>query len=325
MKTKVLVTDRFAVPAWGLLRANSNIDALQGTPENMLSHLAEVEVLIIRSRTKIDSAYLDQAPKLKLIITSTSGYDHVDLEETQKRKITVTHTPDANAQSTAELTWLLILATARQIQLAQKMLSTQAWDRKSLNGVELSGKTLGIVGLGRVGSRVAKIAKAFDMKVLAYDPYKDDTEFTELGVGRVGYTELLRLSHLVTYHVPYTTETHRMLNRNLFDEMLDGMIVINTCRGDVVNEHDLLHGLEIGKISRMGLDVFAKEPLDPKSPLLHHPKVVCTPHIGATTENAFEASSLQAAQKCIDYLEGKTLTDILPYDKPWWNYTFRRS
>jgi D-3-phosphoglycerate dehydrogenase len=164
---------------------------------------------------------------------------------------------------------------------------------------------------------------AFGMKVYAYDPYRENSDFE--GIYRVGYTELLRMCNIVSYHVPYTKETHRMLNRNLFEDMLDGMIVINACRGEVMNEQDLLYGLEIGKISRIGLDVFSKEPLDPKSPLFRHPQVICTPHIGATTEKAFESSSLEATQKCMDYFKGQKLADILPYDKPWWNYTFRRS
>lgn len=316
---KVVVTDRFSVQALALLKAHCDVTA----GEISASDLNDAEVLVIRSRTQITQEYLEQTPNVKLIITSTSGYDHIDLDETQKRSIIVTHTPDANAQSTAELTWLLLLSLARQFSQTQKMLQTQNWDRKALNGIELAGKTIGIVGLGRVGSKVAQIAKAFQMKVFAYDPYKEDSDF--IGIERVGYTELLRMCHIVSYHVPYTKETHKMLNRNLFEDMLDGMIVINACRGEVMNELDLLHGLEIGKISRLGLDVFGKEPLDPKSPLLSHPRVVCTPHIGATTETAFENSSLHAAQKCLDYFAGKKLEDLLPYDKPWWNYTFRRS
>lgn len=315
----VIVTDRFSSHALALLKAHCNVMTGDITAEDYKS----AEVLVIRSRTQVTKEFLDQAPNTKLIITSTSGYDHIDLEETQKREITVTHTPDANAQSTAELTWLLLLSLARQFSQTQKMLQTQNWDRKSLQGIELAGKTLGIVGLGRVGSKVAQIAKAFQMEVIAYDPYREDSEF--VGIQRVGYTELLRMCNIVSYHVPYTKETHRMLNRNLFEDMLDGMIVINACRGEVMNELDLLHGLEIGKISRLGLDVFTKEPLDPKSPLLSHPRVVCTPHIGATTEAAFENSSMHAAQKCLDYFAGKKLDDLLPYDKPWWNYTFRRS
>ncbi len=315
----VIVTDRFSSHALALLKAHCNVMTGDITAEDYKS----AEVLVIRSRTQVTKEFLDQAPNTKLIITSTSGYDHIDLEETQKREITVTHTPDANAQSTAELTWLLLLSLARQFSQTQKMLQTQNWDRKSLQGIELAGKTLGIVGLGRVGSKVAQIAKAFQMEVIAYDPYREDSEF--VGIQRVGYTELLRMCNIVSYHVPYTKETHRMLNRNLFEDMLDGMIVINACRGEVMNELDLLHGLEIGKISRLGLDVFTKEPLDPNSPLLSHPRVVCTPHIGATTEAAFENSSMHAAQKCLDYFAGKKLDDLLPYDKPWWNYTFRRS
>lgn len=324
MKPKLLITDRFALEAEALLKTRFEVVRSESHIPTA-KELENVEALIIRSRTKITKEFLDQAPSLKLIVTSTSGYDHIDFDETLNRNIKVSYTPEANAQSTAELTIMLMLACARELNLSSQMIRNGNWKRTDIKAYELSNKTLGVVGLGRVGSRVAKIAKAMGMKVYAYDPYKEDQVFAECGVERLGYTEILRMCHVVSYHVPSTKETYQMLNRRLFEDMLPGMIVINACRGDVMNELDILYGLETGVIERVGLDVFVKEPLPKDSPLIHHPKVVTTPHIGATTEEAFMASSTMAAQKCIDYFEHQNLTDELPAQSPWWKYQFRRN
>lgn len=323
-KPKLLVTDRFSIEAEAHLKAH--FDVLRSETHNPTAEeLASVKALIIRSRTKITKEFLDTAPDLKLIITSTSGYDHIDFEETIKRNIKVSYTPEANAQSTAELTIYLMLACAREINLANQMMRNANWKRNEIKAFELSGKTLGIVGLGRVGSRVAKIANALNMKVYAYDPYKEDEEFKKLNVERLGYTEILRMCNVVSYHVPSTKETYQMLNRRLFEDSLPGMIVINASRGDVINEQDILYGLETGMIERAGLDVFVKEPLPKDSPLISHPKVVTTPHIGATTDEAFLASSIMAADKCIEYFKSQKLSDELPAEAPWWKYQFRRN
>lgn len=323
MKPKVLITDRFAIEAEAKLRINFEVSRSE-THLPTKEELEGIKFLIIRSRTKITKEFLEMAPQLEFIVTSTSGYDHIDFEETLKRNIKVSYTPEANAQSTAELTILLMLSCAREINLTNKMIRESNWKRSEVKGFELSQKNLGIIGLGRVGSKVAKIAKALNMNVYAYDPYKEDEEFASLGVLRLGYTEILRVCNVVSFHVPSTKETYQMLNRRLFEDSLPGMIVINASRGDVLNEHDIIYGLETGAIERAGLDVFSKEPLPKDSALINHPKVVTTPHIGATTDEAFLASSIMAAQKCIDYVDGK-LSDELPAQAPWWTYQFRRN
>jgi D-3-phosphoglycerate dehydrogenase len=324
MKPKLLITDRFAIEAEAQLKAH--FDVLRSeTHLPTKEELENVKYLVIRSRTKITKEFLDMVPTLELIVTSTSGYDHIDFHETVKRNIKVSYTPEANAQSTAELTIFLMLACAREINLTSKMMRESNWKRSEIKGIELAGKNLGLIGLGRVGSKVAKFAKALDMNVYAYDPYKEDEEFKALGVLRLGYTEILRVCNVVSFHVPATKETYQMLNRRLFEDSLPGMIVINLSRGDVINEHDILYGLESGAIERAGLDVFSKEPLPKDSALISHPKIVTTPHIGATTDEAFLASSIMAAQKCIDYFSSQKLSDELPAQAPWWTYQFRRN
>ncbi len=324
MKKKVLITDRFCHKAESRLRSNFDIFHSRSHLPSQ-EELQDINVLFIRSRTKITKELLDMSPHLELIISSTSGYDHIDLLETEKRKIRVFHTPKANAQSTAELTILLMLMAARQYHALQKMILKSEWKRNELEGFQLSGKNLGIIGLGRVGSRVSQIAKAFGMNVYAYDPYKDDEVFSQLGVHRLGYTEVLRISNIITYHVPATKETYQMFNRRLFEDLHEQMDVINASRGDILNEQDLLFALDHDIVFRAGLDVFAKEPLPKDSPLIYHPKVITTPHIGATTQEAFEQSGLHAAQKCMDFYQNKEVFDELPPESPWWKYEFRRS
>lgn len=326
MKKNILITDRFSLHAKALLKAQDFIEVYQ-TQSHIPTQeeLQSANALIIRSRTKVDMDFLEKAPNLEVIITSTSGYDHIDLEATLQKNIKTFYTPEANAQSTAELTWFLILAAARDLNVNQKMILSSKWERTSLKAFELSGKVIGVIGLGRVGLRVAKIAQAFGMKVMAYDPYKDDDVFKENKIERVGYTEILRMAHVVSFHVPYTKETHQMFNRRLFEDCHEGLIVVNASRGNILNEHDVHYGLETGIISRAALDVFIKEPLEKDSNIFSDDRVIRTPHIGATTEEAFEASSLQAAQKCIDYFKGQSVSDQLPPESPWWKYQFRRS
>ncbi len=324
MKIKVLITDRFAIEGEAKLIPHFEVQRSE-THRPTNEELKDAKALIIRSRTKITKELLDAAPELELIITSTSGYDHIDLEQTSSRNIKVSYTPEANSQSAAEMAILLMLACAREINLAGQMIRNGNWKRTEIKGFQLAGKSLGIVGLGRVGSRVARTAHAMGMKVFAYDPYKEDQAFVDAHAQRLGYTELLRLCHVVSYHVPSTKETYQMLNRRLFEDMLPGMIAINTSRGDVWNELDILHGLTIGVLERAGLDVFIKEPLPKDSALISHPKIVTTPHIGATTEEAFLASSTMAADKCIGHFRDKTLSDELPPESPWWKYQFRRN
>ena len=325
----VLITDRFDIQALATLKATPGLGvSVSNTPQPTPVELNNCHGLIIRSRTKIDDKLLSLAPKLRVIITATSGFDHIDLEATARRNIDVAFTPQANVTSAAELTWGLMLACMRRLVEAHRAIKSGEWRREALVGRELKGKTLGIVGLGRIGSRVARFANAFEMKVVAFDPYKEPEAFSQLGAARVAFEELLMLSDIVTFHVPATAETKFMLSPLNMESMNRHAIIINASRGSVIAEQDLVKALNEGWIAGAGLDVFEREPLPRDSRLLTFQNVVMTPHLGATTGEAFAEASLEAALKMQQYISpdlshgAQSLKDKLPPDDAWYRAGF---
>lgn len=323
MKKKILITDRFAQDSFLFLQQASQFEVVRSDhPQHLpLEHLVSAHALIIRSRTVIDEAFLQKARQLQLIITCTSGFDHIDLEATQKWGITVMHTPSANIESAAQLTWGLVLSCVNNLQQAHRMMKAGDWKRESLTGIELNGRTYGIIGLGRIGSRVAEMAQVFGMTVIAYDPYADDESFERLKIPRMSYEEVLKSSDVISFHVPKTLETEYMLNRSHFEYIHRGMILINTSRGSVIKENDLVEALENGWLKAVGLDVFEKEPLPRSSNLLNFPNVILTPHIGANTEDAFFKASQVAANKLMAFFTDGSTSDTLPPRAPWYGAT----
>ena len=324
IKKKILICDRFAIEAHVLLKKNSDFEViLAQTPEHLAVHITEANGILIRSKQKIDASFLAHAKKLEVIVTCTSGFDHIDLVETKKRNIKVMFTPEANQVAAAELAWSLLLACVRYVPQAHHELKTKTWNREPYLGTELSGKILGVVGLGRIGSRVAIIAKAFGMQVLAFDPYCDDANFENTQAERCSYDELLKQADVVTFHVPSTKETKHMLNRIQFDMLSPTAIVINTSRGSAIHEDDLAEALRDKKIKAVGLDVFEKEPLDRTSKLLKLPNVIMTPHLGAYTEEAFYKASLQGATQIENYFMKKQTENELPLVNQWGSLSFQ--
>lgn len=319
MAFRVLITDRFDADALAVLKADPRLDVrLSRTHLPTPEELKEARALIIRSRTSITAQLLEQAPLLEVIVTATSGFDHLDLRAIAERpRVKAMHTPWANVASTAELTWALVLACARRITEAHRAVKAGEWSREKLLGHQLHGKTYGIVGLGRIGSRVAHFAQSFGMNVVAFDPYVE--EFPPY-VTRVGFEELLRLADIVSFHVPATEETRFMLTQSRLELMNRHAILVNTCRGSIVKEQDLTLALSQGWIAACGLDVFEREPLPRDSGLLAFPNVVMSPHIGATTTEAFAAASREAAGKVLSYLDSQQVTDQLPPRTPWFEF-----
>ena len=281
---------------------------------------AAIDILIIRSQTKVDSKLLQIFPKLKLIITTTAGFNHIDLKLCQERGLRVSHCPTSHTASTAELTWGLIMICARRLIEAQKATRAGDWDRNKIMGTELNGKTMGIVGLGRVGSQVARIANAFNMKLMAYDPYQEDEIFSTLATERVSLEELLTQSDVISLHVPLTKETRHMMNEVNLSSLNPNTILINTCRGPVIHENALIQKLQAGKIGAVGLDVFEHEPLSKESKLFLFQNVVTTPHIGASTHEAFEKASEEAFKKTLQFISEAPLQDELPPLAPWFQH-----
>lgn len=314
----ILICDRFAIEASLELKKNKNFYVTTDITNN----LPQAHGLIIRSQFKVTKDVLDNCRALEVIVTCTSGYDHIDLKETEKRGITVMYTPEANVVSTAELTWALILGARRRTHLAHKEIKAGHWNREAFVSNELAGQTLGVVGLGRIGSRVARIAAAFEMNVLAFDPYQTDEQFAKANATRVSYEELLKQSDIITFHVPATFETKNMFSRSQIEYVSPELTLVNASRGSVINEDDLGEALNNQKIRFAALDVFAKEPLGRESKLHKNAHVLLTPHLGAYTEEAFKKASLEGAKRISDYFLSKKTLNTLPLQNDWGTLSF---
>lgn len=332
-KIPVLITERFSVEVLAQLSVNPHFNIVHrpiNNGKNLKKKSGEDEVfdtskfkaLIIRSGTKITQELLSRFPALELIITATAGFDHIDLKATNERSITVSHCPMAHTHSASELTWSLVLACCRKLLLANVAIQKGDWDRNKILGSELYEKTYGVIGLGRIGTRVAKIAAAFGMNVMAYDPYQEDEVFENLEIKRSSLEELLRSSDIVSLHVPLTRETRHLMSHEFFDSMNENSILVNTSRGEVVHEQALICALDEAKIGAAGLDVFELEPLAPDSKLFQFKNLVMTPHIGATTHEAFFRASNEAMQKLLLYFNSESdqqIKDILPPKAAWYS------
>ncbi len=314
-RVKITIADRFTAEATAWLKSHSEFDVETSTDP---ARLKETEALIVRSQFRLPKEVLDLMPQLKFVVTATVGFDHIDLDECASREIKVAHAPLAHAAPAVEMTWALILACARKLKAADKTARTQEWDREPLLGTELCGKTHGVIGLGRIGSRVAKIAHAFGMDVVAHDPYRDNDYFAKHGATRLGLDELFHVADTVSIHVPLTKETKGRINRVEFAFLKPHSIIVNTSRGGVVKEDDLVLHLKAGGHGTFGLDVFTQEPMRKGYELLNFPQVVVTPHIGANTRDAFTAVSMEAARNLVGLLTKGPVSGPLPPDEDWY-------
>lgn len=323
MKKKILITDRFAQDSLLYLQQNAAYEVVKSdSPHHLpLEHLVTAHALLIRSRTQITEELLQKARQLQLIITGTSGFDHIDLDATQRWGVTVMNTPNANVESAAQLTWSLVLSCASQLLASHRMVKSGEWKRDQVTGLELSGRTYGVVGLGRIGTRVAQIAQAFGMNVMAFDPYQNDEVFEALKIKRSSYEEVLKTADVISFHVPKTAETEHMLSLSQLEQIHRGVILVNTSRGTVIKEQDLVQALESKWIRAAGLDVFEKEPLNRESKLLKFPNVILTPHTGANTDEAFFKASQIAAQKLVAFFVDGSTSDTLPPRVAWYGAT----
>ncbi|RLE49704.1 MAG: 3-phosphoglycerate dehydrogenase [Candidatus Methanomethylicota archaeon] len=274
------------------------------------SKISNYEVLIVRSRTKVTRDIIYAANKLKVIGRAGVGLDNIDLKAAEERGIKVLSSPEAPSTAVAELVFGLILSLIRKIALCDKALKEGKWIKHEALGFELKGKTLGIIGLGRIGREVAIRARAFGMKVIYYDIIRPPPEVErDLNVEFVELNDLLRSSDIITIHVPLTPQTKHMISDEEFSLMKNDAILVNTSRGAVVDTKALLRALRMGKIGGACLDVFEHEPPseDWEIELIRLPNVIATPHIGAMTIEAQRAASTILARKIISYLKGKTL------------------
>jgi len=301
-KVKILVCDPIHREGLEKLEeAGFEVDVKPAVSQEQLRKaVSEYDALIVRSRTKVTKDIIEAGKRLKSIGRAGVGLDNIDTETAKKRGIVVLNTPEAPAEAVAELTMGLILSLARNIPLADRTMKEDEWIKKKLMGWQLRGKTLGTVGLGNVGLKVAKLARAFGMKILITKRTPPAPALLkELDGKIIPLDDMLRRSDIVTIHVPLTPKTHSMIGEEQFELMKEGAYLINTSRGAIVNEKALLEALKSGKLAGAALDVYEEEP--PRNlALIKMPNVVCTPHIGAQTREAQKAAATLIAEKIID-------------------------
>ncbi len=311
---KVLVADRISPKGVEYLRRQEGfevIEAYGSSPEQILELVRDVDAIAVRSETKITAEVIAAAPKLKAVGRAGVGVDNIDVEAATHRGVVVLNTPSGNTVATAELTFTHLLCGARPVTQAAASMRNGKWARKEFPGSELSKKTIGIIGLGRIGAEVARRAKAFQMRVIAYDPYLAPSRAKTLEVQPVDLDTLFRESDYITVHMPLTETTKAMIDEEAFAKMKDGVRVFNCARGGIIKESALIAALESGKVAAAGLDVFESEPLPADSPLRRMPNVVLTPHLGASTKEAQESVGIEVAESLVEALAGGVIRNAV--------------
>lgn len=280
------------------------IEAYGSSPEELKTLAADVDAIIVRSASSVTREIIEAAPKLKAVGRAGVGVDNIDVGAATDRGILVMNTPGGNTIATAELTFTHLLSSARPVPQANESMRAGKWDKKAFQGTELYKKNLGILGMGRIGSEVAKRAKAFGMTVLAYDPYLTDDRARQLGVEKCDLEKVLRNADFLTVHMPKTETTTHMINKETLAIMKDGVRLVNCARGGLIHEGDLVEALKSGKVAAAGFDVFEKEPLAADSPLRDYGNFVMTPHLGASTVEAQENVGIEVAACIAEALKG---------------------
>lgn len=279
--------------------------------EQLLEIIGDYDAIVVRSVTKINEEFYQHATKLKVVGRAGNGVDNIDMEGATKRGVIVVNTPDSNVVSAAEHSIGLLLASCRNIPQAHERLQKRVWDRSNLKGVELLDKTVGVVGLGRIGSLVATRLKSFGMNVIAYDPYISDARFKKFGVEkRERLEDLVKEADFITVHTPKTEETMGMIGREEFKVAKKGVRVVNCARGGIIDEKALEEALKEGIVASAGIDVLVNEP-NPTSPLLDFDNVIITPHLGADTVEAQDNVGLTVAEEVISALRGEMVPNAV--------------
>ncbi len=326
---KVLVADNLSANGVEILKKESGleVDVKTGlSKEELIKIISSYEGLIVRSATKVVAEIIEAADNLKVIGRAGIGVDNIDLDAAGKKGIIVMNAPEGNIITTAEHTMALLLSMSRNIPQASATLKGKKWSPKEFMGVELFEKTLGIVGLGRIGSIVAERARAFHMKIVVYDPYISQERAEKLGVELVQLKDLLGRADFITLHTPGLAGKP-LLGKEEFQQMKPGIRIVNCARGSLIDDSALIEAVQAKIVAGAALDVYHKEPLDLDSPLLQVNEIICTPHLGASTEEAQEKVAIAICDQVIDYLkygnvrnavnvpsiDAETLTQIKPY------------
>jgi D-3-phosphoglycerate dehydrogenase / 2-oxoglutarate reductase len=304
---RVLVTDKLADEGLELLRAEPGLEVVVSTKldtAGLRAALAEADGIVIRSGTQLTPEVLRDQPRLKVIVRAGVGVDNIDVPTATRQGIVVMNTPGGNTVSTAEHTMALMLALSRNVAPANDSLKAGRWDRNKFTGTQLGGKTLGIVGLGRVGLAVAKRAQGFDMKIVGFDPFLSAERAAELGVESVSVLEdLWGRCDYITLHTPLSAETRNVVDEAALAKMKPGVRIINCARGGLIDEAALVKALDANKVAGAAIDVFDPEPPPAGHPAVAHPKILVTPHLGASTEEAQLSVAVEAARLLADFFQ----------------------
>jgi D-3-phosphoglycerate dehydrogenase len=303
---KILISEKLSQQGIELLQQEPawRVDVKTSlTPAQLIEVISQYDGLLVRSNTKVTAEVIEAAKRLKVIGRAGTGVDNINLEAATNKGIVVMNAPGGNSISVAELTMGLMLAMTRAVPQASVSTKEGKWDKKDLIGVELKDKTLGVVGFGKIGMEVAKRAKAFQMNLLVYDPYVSERLAQDFNVKLVSLDELFAGSDLITLHVPLIDATRHLISTQTIAKMKTGVRLINTARGELINEFDLAAALDSGKVAAAALDVLSEEPPPAGNPLLRHPKVIVTPHIAASTAEAQEIVGVEIAEQVRGFLK----------------------
>jgi D-3-phosphoglycerate dehydrogenase len=328
---KVMVCDPISPKGIALLQQRPEFQVTvlpKRLPEaELLPLVADVVALVVRSETKVTRKVFEAAPQLRVVGRAGVGVDNIDVEAATQRGVVVMNTPGGNTVTTAELSFAMLLNLARKIPQAHATMLAGKWDRKQFQGTELLGKTLGVLGMGRIGSEVAKRALAFGMRVLAYDPFLTEARAKALGVDLVDVDNVYRDADFISVHMPVTDQTRGMLNAAAFTKMKPKVCIVNCARGEIIVEQDLIAALDSGKVAAAALDVYSTEPLPENHPFRKHPGITLTPHLGASTSEAQEKCGVEVAEVIaaylltgevrnavnLPYIDAKTYEQVKPY------------
>jgi D-3-phosphoglycerate dehydrogenase / 2-oxoglutarate reductase len=304
---KLLITDGLDETGQSILRASAEVDDKSGiSAEDLVNLIGDYDGLIVRGRTRVTAAVFEAASHLKVVGRAGVGVDNIELDAAKKHNVTVVNAPTSTTIAVAELAFGLLLALAREIPRGDASMKQGNWIKKELEGVELSGKTRGVIGYGRIGTEVGRRAAAFGMNVVVYDPNVTEDELVHGDAEPVSLQDLFAWSDFLSLHLPLNVQTRDLIGRSEFSQMKDGVRIVSTARGGIIDEVVLLDALNKGKVAGAALDVFSKEPPG-LTDLISHPRVIATPHIGAQTAEAQSRAAEDIAAEVLAALHGKPL------------------
>jgi D-3-phosphoglycerate dehydrogenase len=305
-RPRILIADPVAPEGIELLRSVGDVDVKTGQqPDSLVASIENYDALVVRSETKVTRAIIEAGTRLQVIGRAGVGVDNIDLEAATERGVIVVNAPQGNTIAAAEHTIALLMALARHIPQADASMRGGNWDRKTYVGTEVRGKTLGVIGLGPIGSEVARRGLGLDMRVLAHDPYVAEERIRSLGAETADFEGLIATSDFISVHVPMTAATKGMLGSEQFARMKDGVRILNVARGGIIDEAALAAAVQAGKVAGAAIDVYTAEPVVVDNPLLGDPRIITTPHLGASTAEAQERVAVDVAEQIVDVLSGR--------------------